>query len=84
MRRLARDETPFLSVVQLRATTLAWWPDDGNFIPLDTHDHDRSTHDETSYPPTNPLSILFLFLWVPLFLQISVSFLSWGIPGRSI
>jgi hypothetical protein len=24
MRRLARDETPFLSVVQLRATSLVW------------------------------------------------------------
>jgi hypothetical protein len=58
MRRLARDETPFLSVVQLRATTLAWWPDDGNVIPPDTYDHDRSARDETSYPPTQPLSIL--------------------------
>jgi hypothetical protein len=79
MRRLPRDETPFLSVVQLRATTLAWCPYDGNFIPLDTHDHDRLTRDET-YPPTNSLSI-HLFSWVPLFLQISVSLLSWGIPG---
>jgi hypothetical protein len=25
MRRLARDENPFLPVVQLRATTLDWW-----------------------------------------------------------
>jgi hypothetical protein len=63
MRKLARDDTPFLSVVQLRATTQAWWPNDGNFIPLDTHDHDRSARDETSYPPTNPLSIhYYLFL----------------------
>jgi hypothetical protein len=68
MRRLARDETPFLSVVQLRATTLAWWPDDGNVIPLDTHDHDRSARDETSYPPTNPLSILSFILVGPPFL----------------
>jgi hypothetical protein len=30
---------------------------DGNVILLNTHDHDRSTHDETSYPLTNPLSI---------------------------
>jgi hypothetical protein len=67
MKRLARDETPFLSV-QLRATTLAWWPDDGNVIPLDTHDHDRSAHDETSYPPTNPLSILSFILVGPPFL----------------
>jgi hypothetical protein len=57
MGRLARDETPFLLVVQLRATTLAWWPNDGNVILLDTNDHYRSYHDETSYPPTNPLSI---------------------------
>jgi hypothetical protein len=68
MRRLARDETPFLSVVQLRATTLAWWPDDGNVIPLDTHDHDRPARDETSYPPTNPLSILSFILVGPPFL----------------
>jgi hypothetical protein len=67
MRRLARDETPFLSVVQPRATTLAWWSDDGNVIPLDTHDHDRPTHDETSYPPTNPLSILSFILVGPPF-----------------
>jgi hypothetical protein len=54
---------------------MAWCPDDGNVIPLDTHDHDRSAHDETSYPPTNPLSIHYhLFLWVPLFLQRSISF----------
>jgi hypothetical protein len=76
MRRLARDETPFLLVVQLRATTLAWWPDDGNFIPLDTHDHDRMTRDETSYPPTTPLRILSFILVGPLFLHISVSLLS--------
>ena len=63
MRRLALDETPFLLVVQLRTTTLACWPDDGNVILLDTHDHDRSARDETSYPPTNPLSIYYhLFL----------------------
>jgi hypothetical protein len=34
MRRLACDETPFLLVVQLRATNVAWWPDDGNDILL--------------------------------------------------
>jgi hypothetical protein len=68
MRRPARDETPFLSIVQLRDITLAWWPDDGNVIPRDTHDHDRLTLDETSYPPTNPLSILSFILVGPPFL----------------
>jgi hypothetical protein len=47
MRILARDETPFLSAVQLRVTTLAWWLDDGNFIPLYIHDYDSLTCDET-------------------------------------
>jgi hypothetical protein len=68
MRRMARDETSFLLVVQLRATTLAWWPDDGNSISLSSHDHDRSAHDETSYPPTNPLSILSFIIVGPPFL----------------
>ena len=27
MRRLARDETPFLLAMPPRATTLVWWPD---------------------------------------------------------
>jgi hypothetical protein len=68
MKRLPRDETPFLSVVQPRATTLAWWPDDGNVIPLSTHDRDSSARDETSYPPTNPLRILSFILVGPPFL----------------
>jgi hypothetical protein len=68
MRMLARDETPFLSVVQLRATTLDWWLDDGILIQVDTHDHDRLACDETSYRPSNPLSILSFTLVVPLFL----------------
>jgi hypothetical protein len=68
MRRLSHDETPFLSVVQLRATTLAWWLDDGNFIFLDNHDHDRLTYDEISYPPTNLLGIISFILVVPPFL----------------
>jgi len=68
MRSLAHHETPFLSVVKLRATALAWWPDDGNVIPLDTHDHDRPIHDETSYPTTNPLSILSFIHAGPPFL----------------
>jgi hypothetical protein len=68
MRRLPHDETPFLSVVQLKTTTLAWWPDDSNVIPLDTHDRDRSARDETSYPPTNPLGILSFIILGPPFL----------------
>ena len=68
MRRLDRDEAPFFSAMQLRDITLDWRPDDGNFIPIDTHDHDKSTRDETSYPPTNPLSILSFILVGPPFL----------------
>jgi hypothetical protein len=75
MRGKACDETPFLLVVQLRATTVSWWIDDGNVIPLDTHDHDRLTFDETSYPPTNPLGILSFILLGPLVL-IDKSFIS--------
>jgi hypothetical protein len=82
MRRLARDETCFFSTVQPRETTLAWWRYDGNVIPLDTYDHDRSTRDETFYPLTNPLSILsFYSCGSPFSLQISVSLLSWGTLG---
>jgi hypothetical protein len=68
MRRLDCDETPFLSLVELRSTTLAWWLNDGNVIPLDTHDHDNSTRDKTSYPPTNTLRILSFILVGPPFL----------------
>jgi hypothetical protein len=57
MRRLACDETPFLSSMQLRTIKLAWLQDYGNVIPLDIHDHDRPARDETSYPLTNPISI---------------------------
>jgi hypothetical protein len=70
MKRLARDETPFFSSMQLRVITLAWCLDDGNVIPLDTHDHDRPTRDETSYPPTSPLSILSFILVGPPFLTV--------------
>jgi hypothetical protein len=66
MRRMAHDETPFLLFMQPRATTLAWWPDNGNVILLYVYDHDRLAHDETSYQPTNPLSIL-LYLCGSLF-----------------
>jgi hypothetical protein len=66
MTRLACDENPFLLVLKLRANTLAWWLDDGNFISLDTHYRDRLDCDETSYPPNNPLRILsFILLGTP-------------------
>jgi hypothetical protein len=54
-----------------------------NVTPLDTHGRDRSALDETSYPSTNLLSILY-YLVGPLYSKISVSLLSWVIPGRSI
>jgi hypothetical protein len=53
MRRSARDETPFLLTMQLRAITLVWLRYDGNVIPLDIERRDRSSCDETSYPSTN-------------------------------
>jgi hypothetical protein len=80
MRRLARDETPFLSAMQLRAIALVWRPDDDNVIPLDIHGRDRSARDETSYPSTNLSSISLLYRG-PLYSMISVSLLSWVIPG---
>jgi hypothetical protein len=85
MIRLARDETPFLSSMKLRAITLAWQLDDGNFIPLNIHDHDRSAHDGSSYPPTNPLIIFNHYSCGSPFSYREVfhCFLE-GIPGRSI
>jgi hypothetical protein len=80
MRRLACDETPFLSAMQLRTIALVWCPDDDNVIPLDIHGHDRLAHDETSYPSTNLSSILY-YIVDPLYSKISVSLLSWMIPG---
>ena len=52
MRRLARDETPFLLAMQPRATTLAWKPDDGSVIPSGTHGRNELARDEILYPPT--------------------------------
>jgi hypothetical protein len=83
MMRLTRDETSFLLVMQPRATTIAWWPDNGNVIPLHVYDHDRLTHDETSYPPTSTLSILLYFCGSPFLIEKHlIIFL--GIPGWSI
>jgi hypothetical protein len=36
----------------------------GNVIPLHVHGHNRSAHDETSYPSNNILSV-HVILWVP-------------------
>ena len=83
MWRMVCDETTFLSAIQLRAITPVWWPDDGNSIILDIHGCDRSAHDETSYPSTNLLSILY-YIVGPLYLKISVSLFSWLIPKKII
>jgi hypothetical protein len=39
--------------------TLPWLGDQigGNLIPLHVHVHNRSAHDDTSYPSTNTLSV---------------------------
>ena len=41
---------------------LTWLGDQlgGSVTLLHVHGHDRSAHDETSYPPTNALSVLFI------------------------
>jgi hypothetical protein len=41
---------------------LPWFGDqiDGSVIPLHAHGHNRSAHDETSHPPTNTLSVIYL------------------------
>jgi hypothetical protein len=65
MRRMAHDDTPFLSVVQLRDTTMAWWLDDGNFIPLSSHYHDSLSRDDTSYPPTTPIKHSIILVGSP-------------------
>jgi len=81
MRRLARDETPFLLAMPPRATTLEWWPDDGSFIPLDSHGPNRMACDETPYPSTRSC---FIILWFPLFLVEKIFIAFSGIPMRSI
>jgi hypothetical protein len=52
MRRLARDETPFLLAMTPRETT--WFGDhmDGSVILLHDDGPNKMTHDETSYLPT--------------------------------
>jgi hypothetical protein len=63
---------------------LPWLGDQlgGSVIPLHVHGHDRSAHDETSYPPTNALSVLFI-CGSPFLAEKRFSAFS-GIPGRSI
>ena len=56
---------------------LPWFDDqiDGSVIPLHAHGHNRSTRDETSYPPTSILSVYvsygFPFLTEKLFTAFS-------------
>jgi hypothetical protein len=50
MIRLARDETPFPLAMQPRVIALAWRPDNGNVILLDTYEHNGPARDETSHP----------------------------------
>ena len=50
MIRLARDETPFPLAMQTKVTALAWLPNSGNFILLNTYEHNGSARDETSHP----------------------------------
>jgi hypothetical protein len=77
MRRLARDETPFLLAMPPRATT--WFGDqiDGSVIPLHAHGLNRLAHHETSHPPTSTLSFDLSYEF-PFLTDFS------GIPGRSI
>ena len=63
---------------------LPWLGDQlgGSVIPLHVHAHDRPAHDETSYPLTNALSVLFI-CGSPFLVEKRFSaFL--GILGRSI
>ena len=50
MIRPARDETPFPLAMQPKVIALAWCPDSGNVIPLNTYEHNGSARDETSHP----------------------------------
>jgi hypothetical protein len=52
MRRLARDETPFLLAMPL----LPWFGDQMNssVITLHAHGPNRLAHDDTPSPPTRP------------------------------
>jgi hypothetical protein len=49
---------------------LPWFGDQigGSVILLHAHGHNRSTHDETSYPPTSTLSV-YLFYGFPFLIE---------------
>jgi hypothetical protein len=59
MRRLVRDETPFLLDMPSRATTLAWWLVAGSVIPLHSHGPNMLARDEAPYPLTRSCFIIF-------------------------
>jgi hypothetical protein len=63
---------------------LPWLGDQlgGSVISLHVHGHDRPAHDETSYPPTNAPSVLFI-RGSPFLVEKRFNAFS-GIPGRSI
>jgi hypothetical protein len=60
---------------------LPWFGDqiDGSVIPLHAHGHNRLTHDETSHPPTNTLSV-YLSYGFPFLTENPFTAFS-GIPG---
>ena len=49
MRRLARDETPFLSTMQLRVIALAWCPDNDSVTHRHLVEMRRLARDETPF-----------------------------------
>jgi hypothetical protein len=63
---------------------LPWFGDqtNGSAIPLHSHGHNRSARDETSYPPTNTLSV-YLSYRFPFLTENPFTSFS-GILGRSI
>ena len=64
--------------------SLPWFGDqiDGIVILLHAHGHNRPARDETSYPPTNTLSV-YLFYGFPFLIEkLFIAFP--GIPGQSI
>jgi hypothetical protein len=81
MRRLARDETPFLLAKQPRATTLAWKPAASSVISLGTHGPNRLARDETPYPLTR--SCFIIFMGPSCFLLRIFLLLSWGSLGEA-
>ena len=81
MRRLARDETPFLLEMKPRVTTLAWQPAGGNVILLGAHGPNRLARDETPHPLTR--SCFIIFMGLSCFLLRSFLLLSRGSLGEA-